>query len=105
MVASVRKPGLAGFLAVKGTTPAVGQEEIARRPMDYVNYLRGIVGQNGSLTESHRSWFTFTVGLESEDYQLAEVNDDFVIVQCNELPTMIDAIPIGLFQIRIYQKQ
>ena len=72
--------------------------------MDYADYLKGLVGQNGSLTESHRSWFTFTIGIEDEDYQLTEVNGDFVIVQCNELPKMIDVIPMGMFQVRIHQK-
>ena len=73
--------------------------------MNYADYLRSLIGQNGSLTESPRPWCTFTIGIEDEDYHLTEVNDDFVIVQCNELPRMIDVIPMGMFQVRIYQKQ
>ncbi len=70
--------------------------------MKYVDYLKDLAGRGGSLSESEQTWYTFTIGLEGEDYQLVEVHDDFVIVQCNELPRMIDIIPIGLFQVRIY---
>jgi len=72
--------------------------------MKYSDYLKGLVGKNGSLSELQRPWFEFTIGFKNEDYQLTDVNDDYVIVQCNELPKMIDVIPLNLFQVRICQK-
>ena len=72
--------------------------------MKYSEYLKELLGMSGELNESEGSWFTFIIGRKGGDYQLAEVNEDYVIVQCKELPRMMDAIPLSLFQVRIYKE-